>query len=83
MALAEDVFRPGDEVPHSGIYRVTHNPAHTEPHEVTCVYGKRFPPCHGCQHSRFVLVRAAMHVGSHDFFRRYDSQLQTFFEKER
>jgi hypothetical protein len=50
-----DIFKPGDSVPASGIYRVIHDPAHAQEHDVTCVYGKKFPPCRGCKHPRFVL----------------------------
>jgi hypothetical protein len=38
-----DVFKPGDTVQASSIYLVTHDPNHTQAHEVTCIYGKRFP----------------------------------------
>jgi hypothetical protein len=69
MASIGDEFRPGQKVPHSGIYRVTHDAAHAVEHEVTCVYGKTFPPCHGCTHPRFKLVRAAHHVETHELFR--------------
>jgi len=69
MANPGDTFKPGDEVPNSGIYRVIHDPKHTQEHEVTCVYGKRFPPCRGCQHPRFVLVRAAQHIESSESFK--------------
>lgn len=62
-------YRPGDKVEQSGIYRVVHDQAHTQPHEVTCVYGKKFPPCHGCKHPRFILVRAAQHIESNENFR--------------
>jgi len=55
MASTGDEFKPGDTVPNSGIYRVIHDPEHTEEHEVTCVYGKTFPPCSGCHHPRFIL----------------------------
>lgn len=65
-----DVYKPGDQVPKSGIYRVTHDPAHAQEHEVTCVAGKVFPPCRGCPHPRFVLVRAAWHIDTHEHFKR-------------
>jgi hypothetical protein len=64
-----DVFKPGDKVEVTGIYEVTHDPNHSQTHEVTCVYGKKFPPCHGCAHPRFKLVRAAQHIELHDHFR--------------
>ncbi len=70
MADTGDIFKPGDEVPHSGIYRVVHDPYHSKEHEVTCVYGKRFPPCNHCgHHVRFVLERAAQHIGSNEHFK--------------
>jgi hypothetical protein len=68
MASVGDTFKPGDKVPHSGIYKVTHDPEHTQSHEVTCVYGKVFPPCRGCKHPRFILVRSAQHVDSNEHF---------------
>ena len=64
-----DVFKPGDLVPTSGIYKVVHDPAHAEAHDVTCIYGKKFPPCHGCHHPRFVLVRAAHDIEGHENFK--------------
>lgn len=70
MAAIGDVFEPGEKVPHSGIYRVVHDTVHNEVHEVTCVYGKPFPPCNHCgHHVRFVLDRAAIHIGSHEHFK--------------
>jgi hypothetical protein len=69
MANVGDEFKPGDAVPNSGIYKVTHDPAHTQAHEVTCVHGKKFPPCRGCKHPRFVLVRAAQHIDTHEHFK--------------
>jgi hypothetical protein len=62
-------YKPGDTVPQSGIYRVTHDTNHTSPHEVTCVDGKKFPPCRGCSHPRFTLVRAAEHIEKNQHFR--------------
>lgn len=70
MANIGDIFKPGEEVPHSGIYRVVHDTHHAQEHEVTCVYGKRFPPCNNCGHGvRFVLVRAAHHIDTHEYFK--------------
>ena len=40
MAPIGAQFKPGDAVPHSGIYRVTHDPLHAQDHEVTCLFGK-------------------------------------------
>jgi hypothetical protein len=64
------VFKPGEECPLSGVYRVVHDPAHTKEHEVTCVYGEKFPPCNNCgDQARFVLERGAHHVNIDDNFK--------------
>jgi hypothetical protein len=39
-----DTFKPGDKVERSGIYRVIHDPYHSQENEVTRVFGKLFPP---------------------------------------
>jgi hypothetical protein len=69
MAPIGAQFKPGDAVPHSGIYRVTHDPIHAQEHEVTCLFGKHFPPCRGCGEPRFVLVRAGRYVETQDHFK--------------
>ena len=68
-ATVGDVFSPGDKVEASGIYTVIHDRKHHESHDVTCVYGKHFPPCAGCsKHVRFRLKRAATHIDNHKQF---------------
>lgn len=68
--MATQQYKPGDEVSKSGIYRVIHDTNHAEPHEVTCVYGKRFPPCNHCgHHVRFELTHAAIHIDSSKHFK--------------
>ena len=63
-------FKPGDKVPRSGIYAVTHDSVHIEGHEVTAVMGETFPPCNQCgSQPRFRLVRAANLIGTHEAFR--------------
>jgi hypothetical protein len=65
-----DVFKPGDKVQRSGVYRVTHDSEHRETHEVTCVYGKKFPPCNHCgNHPRFELVYGAKHIEQDEDFK--------------
>jgi hypothetical protein len=61
--------REGSHVPQSGIYEVIHQDNHAQRHEVTCVKGKRFPPCRTCRKDvEFRLVRAAIHIESHSSF---------------
>jgi hypothetical protein len=69
--MAETVYKPGEKVPRSGIYRVVHDPVHIQEHEVTAVFGDTFPPCNHCgQHPRFTLVRGARHISSHEAFKK-------------
>jgi hypothetical protein len=63
-------YKPGDVVPESGIYNVTHHPKHAERHQVTCVEEERFPPCKRCDHPRFVLAKAAVHIKDQLSFKR-------------
>jgi YjzC-like protein len=66
----QNEFRPGETVPSSGIYTVIHDIQHTLTHEVTCIKGKKFPPCRECgPHPRFKLKQPAHHVEEHDLFR--------------
>jgi hypothetical protein len=66
-----DIYKPGDKVPKSGIYKVAHDSNHTQEHEVTAVIGEPFPPCNHCgPHPRFTLVRAAHHISTHEAFKR-------------
>ena len=63
MARVGDVFNVGDKVPHSGIYNVLHDNHHPQKHEVTCIYGRVFPPCRGCtSHVQFKLAFAAHYI---------------------
>lgn len=69
-ARVGDEFKPGETVKRSGIYLVVHDAYHTKQHEVTCVYGKVFPPCNHCgRHVRFVLDRAAQHIEQNENFK--------------
>lgn len=68
--MANEIYKPGEKVPKSGIYKVVHDKVHVEEHEVTAVMNEHFPPCNGCgEHPRFVLVRAAHHIGNHQNFK--------------
>ncbi|MGE5325281.1 MAG: hypothetical protein ACM3SW_20605 [Actinomycetota bacterium] len=56
---AEQVFKPGEEVPESGVYTVRHH-LHRENHSATIFRGERFPACSRCGAAvRFVLARRA------------------------
>lgn len=71
MTTVGDVFKPGQKCEASGIYTVVHDVVHRETHEVTCVYGKQFPPCNNCgQHVRFKLKYKAVHIDSSDHFKK-------------
>ena len=60
-------IQPGEIVPQSGIYTITHDPAHADmPHEVTVIKGRRFPTCRHCKGISFELAHAARHVGEID-----------------
>jgi len=62
--------RANDDCPQSGVYRVVHDPQHTEDHDVTVLYGHVFPRCshHGCN-PKFALVAAGQNVHSNNWFR--------------
>ena len=66
--MAQD-YKPGEIVPQSGVYTITHDPVHADmPHEVTVIKGRRFPTCQHCQGVRFQLARAARHVSEIEHF---------------
>jgi hypothetical protein len=68
-----DVFKPGEECLQSGIYRALHDPGHADEHEVTCVFGQKFPPCNHCgDYVRFVLEHGAIHIDAQKHFRCWD-----------
>jgi hypothetical protein len=57
--MAEHDYRPGDDVPLSGIYRVLHQ-THREAHEAVVLKGTAFPGCKGCgDNVRYRLLRSA------------------------
>jgi hypothetical protein len=61
-------FKPGEEVPSSGVYRVLHN-GHRDHHEATLREGELFPNCTVCDDQvRFELVQSAKLIdGDTDF----------------
>jgi len=59
---AEQVFKPGEEVPESGVYTVLHH-LHRESHSATIFRGERFPACSRCGTAvRFVLARRVARI---------------------
>lgn len=59
---AEQLYKPGDEVPESGVYTVRHH-LHRENHSATIFKGERFPICLHCgTEVRFVLARRAARI---------------------
>lgn len=69
MAIRE--YRTGDQVERAGVYRVTHGGNHAPEHEVTMLYGKRFPPCNRCgQEARFYPVRLAPLIDETELFEK-------------
>jgi hypothetical protein len=62
--MAEHEYRPGDDVPRSGIYSVVHH-GHREAHEAVVLKGAVFPPCRECGASvRYRLLRTAASLDS-------------------
>ncbi|MEN3368878.1 MAG: hypothetical protein V7609_1021 [Verrucomicrobiota bacterium] len=70
-------FKPGDDVPISGIYRVTHDNHHEAEHEVVCMAGRIFPRCHGCAHPRFIPTHTTLRVESHVQFKTAKRDVRT------
>src|SRR5258708_2396660 len=73
------VFKPGDKVLRSGVYRVAHGETHSREHDVTCIYGMTFPYCNECGAScQFTLRMAAQDIA---FDQRFVAT-NTFNDKE-
>ena len=69
--MAEHVYKPSEQVPVSGVYRVDHND-HRGTHEATLLEGEVFPACAVCEDRvRFALKHRAnsIHLDK-DFPRR-------------
>ena len=50
-------FLPGERVPETGVYQVTHSSKHTGPTNAVFESGKKFPLCASCFWSvRYILV---------------------------
>ena len=52
-------LRPGESVPESGLYRVSHEPTHVGAlYQLTFIRGRRFPGCPHCQVITFELLKS-------------------------
>jgi hypothetical protein len=66
--MAENVYRPGDEVPHCGIYRVSHD-GHRDEHDSLLTVAKPFPRCRVCGDGvNYRLLRGASPIESDQDF---------------
>jgi hypothetical protein len=55
-------FRPGDQVPVTGIYTANHD-QHRTPHDVFAAKGEKFPNCRTCgTRVSFTLSQTASHI---------------------
>jgi hypothetical protein len=56
-------YTVGQKAPVSGVYRVLHDRNHRQPHEITMIAGRVFPPCEHCgQRVTYDLVRRTEHL---------------------
>jgi hypothetical protein len=66
-----DIYKPRDNVPRSGIYKITHDPNHAKEHEVTCIIGKIFRRAMAGDSIRDSRgSKAAHHIEEHEFFKK-------------
>jgi len=65
-----DVYRAGEKVPATGVYKAVHTKEHIPTHYVTALFGDTFPACSECSDKvRFQLAMSAIHVEAHPQFR--------------
>ncbi len=79
MSAYQEIYHPGDKVPHTGIYDVSHGSFHAPRHQVTCMGGDRFPVCNRCGHAaRFQLNVHAVLVEQDNNFHPEDQKANFF-----
>ncbi len=67
--MDEHAYKPGETVPESGVYRLTHT-SHRPPHDATLLKDEQFPPCGVCGDKvRFQLLRSATPIHDDTDFR--------------
>jgi hypothetical protein len=60
----ENIFTVGEDVPYSGVYRITHFPPHTGEEVLTLTKDSKFPRCVRCTHVSFMLIRLEFCCGA-------------------
>lgn len=70
-ARQRHALKPGDAVPESGVYEVTHEDCPSEPSQLIFIAGHEFPACRNCgPRVRFQLIRATPHIFEDSDFRK-------------
>lgn len=65
------IFKPGDQVPSSGIYKASHDGPHKTEHYITALAGEVFPQCVECAMLvRFEVDVSAVYFAEHPYFYR-------------
>jgi hypothetical protein len=65
-----EIFKPGELVRESGVYRIFHERYHTTVHDVLCICGERFPKCNQCGEGvHFQLMTAYQRINDDSYFR--------------
>ena len=65
-AVPPSLFRAGESIPESGLYRVLHG-GHRGNHEAVLLRGELFPRCQVCaENVHFELLQAAPHLNSNE-----------------
>jgi hypothetical protein len=61
----QQTYKPGDEVPYSGIYEVIHQGPHRTNHRVTVIAFDKFPNCRLCREEvQYRLVESAVDINA-------------------
>lgn len=65
------IFKAGEKVSTTGVYKAVHAGQHIEAHYVTAVFGDTFSPCLDCADNiRFELALSVVHINAHPQFKR-------------
>ena len=58
----DNVFTAGEQIPYTGVYRITHHPPHVSEEGITLTKGNNFPHCVDCAHVSFMLLNELPHT---------------------